>query len=109
MTNLHVRSAGLRHQIGNGIGVSVTPSIEGNRPAPRTATAPYEYPMSYETAYRALRLAEDPAAVKDILSIAAVMEARARASNNRGLELDAIELRFHAECRLDDMIADHKC
>jgi hypothetical protein len=52
MTNLHVRSAGLRHQVGHGIGVSVT--------APRTATAPYEYPMSYETAYRALRLAEDP-------------------------------------------------
>ena len=65
--------------------------------------------MSYETAYRALGLAEDAAAVKNILSIAAVMEARARASNNRGLELDAIELRFHAECRLDDMIADHKC
>jgi hypothetical protein len=101
MTNLHVRSAGLRHQVGHGIGVSVTAS--------RTATAPYEYPMSYETAYRALRLAEDPAAVKDILSIAAVMEARARASKSRGLELDAIELRFHAECRLDDMIADHKC
>ena len=101
MTNLHVRSAGLRHQVGHGIGVSVT--------APRTATAPYEYPMSYETAYRALGLAEDAAAVKDILSIAAVMEARARASKSRGLELDAIELRFHAECRLDDMIADHKC
>jgi len=101
MTNLHVRSAGLRHQVGHGIGVSVTAS--------RTATAPYEYPMSYETAYRALGLAEDAAAVKNILSIAAVMEARARASNNRGLELDAIELRFHAECRLDDMIADHKC
>jgi hypothetical protein len=109
MTNLHVRSAGLRHQVGHGIGISATESIEGNRLALPTATASYEYPLSYETAYRALGLAEDAAAVKDILSIAAVMEARARASNNRGLELDAIELRFHAECRLDDMIADHKC
>jgi hypothetical protein len=109
MTNLHVRSAGLRHQVGHGIGISATESIEGNRLALPTATASYEYPLSYETAYRALGLAEDAAAVKNILSIAAVMEARARASNNRGLELDAIELRFHAECRLDDMIADHKC
>ena len=109
MTHLHVGSASLRHQVGRDIGVSATQSIEGNRPAPRTATATYEYPMTYETAYRALGLAEDVAAVKDILSIAAVMEARARASNDRSLELDAIELRFHAECRLDDMIADHKC
>jgi hypothetical protein len=109
MTNLHVRSAGLRHQVGHGIGISATESIEGNRLALPTATASYEYPLSYETAYRALGLAEDAAAVKNILSIAAVMEARARASKSRGLELDAIELRFHAECRLDDMIADHKC
>jgi len=41
------------------------------------------------------------------LSIAGAMGARARASNDRGLELDAIELRFHAECRLDDMVTDH--
>jgi len=47
--------------------------------------------------------------VEDILSIAAVMEARARARNDRSLELDAIELRFRSECRLDDMITDHKC
>jgi hypothetical protein len=109
MTNLHVRSVRLRNQVGHGSGVSATESIQSNRPAPRASTATYEYPMSYETAYRALSLAEDAAAVKDILSIAAVMEARARASNHRSLELDAIELRFHAECRLDDMIADHKC
>jgi hypothetical protein len=78
---------------------------EGHLAAPRAAT--YQYPMSYEEAYRALGLANDIAAVNDILSIGAAMESRARASNDRGLELDAIELRFHAECRLDDMGTGH--
>jgi hypothetical protein len=64
--------------------------------------------MSYETAYRALGSAKDIAAVNDILAIAALMEVHARAANDRGLELDAIELRFHAECRLDDMVTDSK-
>jgi hypothetical protein len=76
-----------------------------DRNTPRSA--PSEYPMTYETAYRALGSAKDIKAVNHILAIVAAMEAKARASNDRSLELDAIELRFHAECRLDDMVADH--
>jgi hypothetical protein len=110
MSNLHARLASPRPAtadadlcaVTSGIGLSGT--VAGHRPAPRPAT--YEYPMSYETAYRALGLAKDIAAVNDILSIAAVMETDARTSNDRSLELDAIELRFHAECRLDDMVTD---
>jgi hypothetical protein len=110
MSNLHARPASPRPAtadlcaVTSGIGLSRT--VAAHRAAPRPAT--YEYPMSYETAYRALGLAKDVTAVSDILSIAAVMETQARVSNDRSLELDAIELRFHAECRLDDMVTDHK-
>jgi len=64
------------------------------------------YEIAYEDAFQRLVLAETVSDVKDILSIAAEMETHARKFSDRGLELDAIELRFHAECRLDDMTAD---
>ncbi len=58
---------------------------------------------TYEAACRALALANNIAEVNDVLSIAAAMEAHARQANDRSLELDGVELRFHAECRLDQM------
>ena len=110
MSNLHVRPAPSPATVAVSLlevasGLGLPDAAAGQMSVPRTAT--YQYPMSYEQAYQALGLANDIAAVNDILSIAAAMESRARASNDRGLELDAIELRFHAECRLDDMATDH--
>jgi len=64
------------------------------------------YETAYEDALQRLTLAESISDVNDILSIAGAMEAHARTFSDRGLELDAIELRFHAECRLDDITAD---
>jgi len=64
------------------------------------------YETAYEDAVQRLTLAESISDVNDILSIAAAMETHARTFSDRGLELDAIELRFHAECRLDDITAD---
>jgi hypothetical protein len=60
------------------------------------------YPITYEAAYQALNRAASVAEINDILHIAAAMEDFAKKSRDRHLELDAIELRFHAECRLDD-------
>jgi hypothetical protein len=51
-------------------------------------------------------VAKNATDVLQIVSIAAAMEEYARKHNDRSLELDAIELRFHSECRLDDMISD---
>jgi hypothetical protein len=109
MSNLHVSPNARPAAIAAGLlevtfGLGLSETAAGNRPVARAAT--YQFPMSYETAYRALGLATTVAAVNDILSIAAAMEARARTSNDRSLELDAIELRFHAECPLDDMVTD---
>jgi hypothetical protein len=64
------------------------------------------FAVTYEVACRALAMSKNVAAVKDILSIAAAMDAYARQTSDRSLEWDAIELRFCAECRLDQMIAD---
>ncbi len=76
-------------------------------PALPTVATSDEYAGTYEVASRALRTARNVSEVKGILSMAAMMEAYARQANNRVLELDAIELGFHAECRLDQMTADH--
>jgi hypothetical protein len=109
MSNLHARRTSpaivTADLVVSRIGLHRTDLPADDRHAPRSAKS--EYPMTYETAYRALGSAKDIMAVNHILAIAAAMEANARASNDRSLELDAIELRFHGECRLDDMAADH--
>jgi hypothetical protein len=63
-------------------------------------------PVTYEAARRTLAAAKNVADVKNILAVAATMGAFARRLDDRSLEWDAIEFRFRAECRLDDMIAD---
>jgi hypothetical protein len=114
MRNLHLSTHSARpivaadlYQVAPGIGALGTERTESSPLLPPSPT--YQYPVSYETAYRALASAQAVVEVNDILSIAAAMEAHARQTNDRGLELDAIELRFHAECRLDDMITDRNC
>ena len=97
------------YQVATRTGASGAQRTESNPLGPPIATATYQYPVTYEIAYRALASAKAVAEVNDILSIAAVMEAHARQTDDRSLELDAIELRFHAECRLDDMTTDHNC
>jgi hypothetical protein len=114
MRNLHLRTPSARpiiaadlYRVAPGVGALGTERTENDPLPPPSQT--YQYPVSYEIAYRALASAQAVAEVNDILAIAAAMEAHARHTNDRGLELDAIELRFHAECRLDDMITDRNC
>src|SRR5215470_20214243 len=81
--------------------------LEVHRPrATELRPAIDSYETAYEDAFQRLSLAESISDVNDILSIAGAMERHARTFSDRALELDAIELRFHAECRLDDITAD---
>jgi hypothetical protein len=59
--------------------------------------------VGYETAFRALTVAKSAAEIRDILLIADAMDAYARKTNDRSIELVAIELRFYAEGRLNQV------
>ena len=62
-----------------------------------------EHPMSYEAISRVLAHATTIGEVNELLSWIGEMAAHAQSFNDRALELDAVELRFNAECRLEDM------
>ena len=82
------------------------PGINAVVPLPGTAIDQYE--ATYESARQALAVAKNVPEVKDVLSIAAAMNAYAQKAQDRSLESDAFELRLRAERRLGQMMAAQK-
>ena len=78
----------------------------GNSLLQQAATAEDRYAGTYEAACRTLAVSGNIAEVTNILAVADAMDAHARQAGDRTLEWDAIELRFHAECRLDQLTAE---
>ena len=74
--------------------------------SPKAAASNCQYPITYEAAYLALNTATWVHEVNNILHVAAAVKIFARNCNDRSIELDAIELGFLAECRLDDLTSD---
>jgi hypothetical protein len=74
--------------------------------AATSAVTVHTHEITYEAAFHALMAATSVVEVENVLATAALMNVFARQLNDRALELDPIELRFHAESRLDDMIED---